>query len=259
MIRKFNYTGRKRIARTRISITLVNNPDGPPSFDAEFDLDGVNVPSHGHIFVEAHRRAYFKRFPFGTVAHIQAPRNRYLEDLDPKALVMFRVKIVDVLHRGRILASADRIVPRRTEEEAADRICLLPVDFVDLGQSVWRLDLASDWPSLQLNRRIETVREIARSDNYFLSLVYPEVVRQILYKIVVQEDHTDPESDPNDWMSQWLSFVAEFFSRKQLPPSGESEPVLQEKLKWIDEAVEAFCSNNEMLSKFIQARIAGEQ
>ena len=157
------------------------------------------------------------------------------------------------------MASADRIVPRRTEEEAADRICLLPVDFVDLGQSVWRLDLASDWPSLQLNRRIETVREIARSDNYFLSLVYPEVVRQILYKIVVQEDHTDPESDPNDWMSQWLSFVAEFFSRKQLPPSGESEPVLQEKLKWIDEAVEAFCSNNEMLSKFIQARIAGEQ
>ncbi len=258
MIRRFNYTGRKRIARSKISITLFNNPEGPPSFDAELDIDGLNVPGHAHVFVEAYRRAYFKRFSFGTIARIQTPTDRYLTDLDPKALVMFRVKVVDLLSKGRILASADRIVPTRTEEEPAGRFSLLPVDFVDLGQSVWKLDLASDWPSLQLNKHIENIREIARSDSYFLSLVYPEVVRQVLHQIVVEEDHTDPASDPEDWMSQWLSFIVDLIGARRLPPSGESEPILQEKLKWIDDAVEAFCFDNQMLAKYIQARSAGE-
>jgi hypothetical protein len=170
---------------------------------------------------------------------------------------LFRIKVVEATGKGRILAVADKIVPHRAEDEPANKICLLPVDFVDLGQSVWRLDVASDWPSLQLNVRIEDIREIARSDAHFLSLVYPEVVRQIFHKIVVEEDHTDPQTDPDDWMSQWLSF-ASLLGVKQLPPSGDSEPILQDKLKWIDDAVEAFCSSNKMMEKFVQAISPGE-
>ena len=148
--------------------------------------------------------------------------------------------------KGRILAVADKLIPRREADELSNKICLLPVDFADLGQSIWRLDLEGEWPSLQLNGQIDDIREIARSDAHFLSLVYPEVVRQVFHKIVIEEDHTDAQTDPYDWMSQWLTF-AQVLGVKQLPPSGDSEPILQDKLKWIDDTVEAFCTKNKIL------------
>jgi hypothetical protein len=258
MIRKFNYTGRKRIARSRVTIEIIPGKDGPTYFDASIDLSGLNLPKNAEIFIEAYRRSFFKRFPFGTVSQLRSPQDRSLGDLDPRALAMFRIKVVEATGKGRILAVADKIIPRRTDDEPANKICLLPVDFVDLGESIWRLDLAGDWPSLQLNARLEDIREIARSDAHFLSLVYPEVVRQIFYEIVVMEDHVDPQTDPDDWMSQWLTFAA-ILGVKQLPPSGESEPILQDKLKWIDDTVEAFCSSNKMMEKFVQAISPGEK
>jgi len=238
---------------------MESNSNGFPSFDATFDLKGLNLPPKSKIFVEAYRRSFFKRFPFGTLENPQPPKDCYLADLDAKALVMFRIKVVDASGKGRILATADKIMPHRLDEEPTDRLCLLPVDFVDLGQSVWRLDLAGDWPSLLLNNRIDEIREIARSETSFLSLVYPEVIRQILHKIVVEDDHTDPESDPDDWMSQWLNFTSTLLKVGYLPPSGESEPIIQEKLKWVDEAVEAFCSENQILDKFRQAVMLRDQ
>jgi hypothetical protein len=259
MIRKFNYMGRKRIPRNRITINMVSTPNGPASFDASFDLKGLNLPQKAKIYVEAYRRSFFQRFVFGTIENLKPPLDRYLGDLDARALVMFRIKIVDAAGKGRILAVADKIMPRRLDEEPMDRLCLLPVDFVDLGQSIWRLDLAGDWPNLLLNSRIDETREIARSNVSFLSLVYPEVVRQVLHKIVVDEDHTDPESDPDDWMSLWLNFTYKLLKVGYLPPSGESEPIRQEKLKWVEEAVEAFCSENQMLNKFKQSLLPGEQ
>ena len=258
MIRKFNYTGRRKIPRTRVSIAIISNPNGPPSFDASIDLTGIKLPKHAAVYVEAYRRSFFRRFSFGTVSRITPPPDRYLVDIDPENLVRFRVKVVDASEKGKILALADKILPKSTEEEPTDKICILPVDFIDLGQCVWRLDLESDWPSLQLNSRIESIREIARSDEYFLTLVYPEIVRQILLKIIVEADHTDPESDPDDWMSLWLAFTRDLLEIRHLPPSGETEPVIQEKLKWIDDAVEAFCSSNKMLERFVKVSGTGE-
>jgi hypothetical protein len=257
MIRRFNYTGRKRIPRSKVSLSLNVVHGKRLAFDAFVDLDGLLLPTSATIYVEAYRRAYFRRFPCGTISEPRFPKNRVLEGLDPDALVLFRVKVVD--KKGRILAVADRIIPRRTEEEETDRQSLLPVDFVDLGQSVWRLDLEGDLPILQLNKRIENIREIARSDTFFLTLVYPEVVRQILYKIVVEEDFTDADADgEEEWMSGWLKFAIQMLGRKHLPPLGQSEPIKQEKLKWIDDVVNAFCSDNSVLERFVKEQRVGE-
>ncbi len=250
MIRRFNYTGRKKIPRAQISITLYEAEGKKLAFDASVDFKGIILPQDGNIFIEAYRRAYLKRYECGSVRDPRFPKNEILEGLDSDSLVRFRLKVVD--KKGRIVAIADKISPHRLDkEEPANRLCLLHVDFLDLGQLIWRLDLDGDWPILLLNKNVENIREIARSDLTFLALVYPEIVRQILYKTVVDEDHTDPETDgEEDWMSAWLRFALSLVGRKQLPPSGESEPVIQEKLKWIDEVVDAFCSNHQTLEKF---------
>jgi hypothetical protein len=161
--------------------------------------------------------------------------------------------------KGRILAVADKISARRTEQESANRQFLLPVDFADLGNTIWQLDLEGDIPILQLNKSLENIREIARSDSFFLSLIYPEVVRQVLHKIVVEDDYTDADADgEDDWMSGWLKFAIEMLGRRVLPPSGRSEPIIQEKLKWIDDVVEAFSSKHQVLEKFVKAQKALE-
>jgi hypothetical protein len=256
MIRRFNYTGRKKIPRSKVSIFLNEGPGKTLAFDASVDFEGLPVPPSANIFIEAHRRHYFKRFSCGTVSAPKFPRGRILEGLDSNALVRFRVKAVD--KKGRIVAAADNIQPKRIEEEEADRLCLLPVDFADLGHAIWRLDLENDWPILQLNKNIEEMREVARSDHSFLALVYPEVLRQIFFKIIVEEDHTDPETDPDDWMSGWLRYAVDLLGKKQMPSSGQSEPIKQEKLKWIEDVVEAFCSNNQILEKFAKFQKGGE-
>ncbi len=233
-----------------------HNPRKKLAFDVALNLDRNAFPGNAKIFVEAYRKAFFRRFPCGTVSNPQLPKSRVLEGLDSRSLVLFRIKVTDP--KGRLLGIADKMIPRR-EEEATDKLCLLPVDFVDLGRSIWRLDLAGDPPSLQLNKNIENIRELARSDSSFLSLVYPEVVRQVLHKIVVEESHTDPETDPEDWMSRWIQFAVEILGTRILPPEGESEPMIQEKMRWIDDVVDAFSASNQLLEKFIQAHRIREQ
>ena len=257
MIRRFNYTGRKRIPRSKVAISLHEVPGNILAFEASVDLDGLQLPPSAKVYVEAYRRAFFRRFPCGSVSEPRFPHNLTIEGFEPNALVLFRVKIVDT--KGRILAVVDKIIPRRTEEEPTDKQCLLPVEFVDLGQAIWRLDVDGELPVLQLNKSIENIREIARSDGFFLPLVYPEVVRQILYRIIVEEDYTEADAQgEDDWMSDWLKFATEMLGSEQLPLSGTSEPVKQDKLKWIEDVVEAFCSNNQVLEKFAKAQRTGE-
>lgn len=257
MIRRFNYTGRKRIPPSKISFSLHADSENKLAFNAFLDLYDQQLPINSAIYIEAYRRAYFKRFSCGTIAEPKLPRNQVLEGLESDALVLFRVKVVD--KKGRILAAADRIVPRRTEEEQSDRQSILPVEFIDLGHSIWRLDLEGDLPILQLNKGIENIREIASSDTNFLTLVYPEVVRQILYKIVVEEDFDDPNADDEDqWMSNWIKFAIQILGKNHPPPSGQSEPDKQEKLKWIDDVVNAFCVNNSVMEKFVKSLKIGE-
>ena len=257
MIRRFNYTGRKKIPRSRVSISLHEAPGKALAFDASVNLEGLPLPATGSLLVEAYRRAYFRRFSCGTAGTPKFPKNCVLEGLDSDALVLFRVKAVD--RKGRIFAVADKINPSRTGEEPANRQFLLPVDFEDLGNTIWQLDLEGDIPILQLNKSLENIREIARSDSFFLSLIYPEVVRQVLHKIVVEDDYTDADADgEDDWMSGWLKFAIEMLGRRVLPPSGGSEPIIQEKLKWIDDVVEAFSSKHQVLEKFVKAQKALE-
>lgn len=257
MIRRFNYTGRKRIPRTKISLSLNTVPGSKLAFDAFIDFAGITLPSTAKIYIEAYRKTYFRRFPCGTISSPAYPRNQILEGLDPDALVLFRVKVVD--RKGRIFAIADRIRPRRTGEDQTDRQSLLPVEFIDLGELIWRLDLEDDLPILQLNKRIENIRDLARYDIYFLTLVYPEVVQQILYRIVIEEDYTDIEADgEEEWMSSWLKFAVQILGRRHLPPAGSSEPFKQQKLRWIEDVVNAFCLNNSILEKFIKEQKIGE-
>jgi hypothetical protein len=243
VIRRFNYTGRRRIPRSRIRIRVRDERDRR-AFDAKLSLDGLQLPSRASVFVEAYHRAAYKRFDFGTVSHPRIPSDRFLDGI-PVQSPLFRVKIVQREGGiGRIVAVAERVVPEQTEQNDADCTPLLPVEYVDLGDRVWALDLDSDWPRLHLNRRLDGVREAARGGHEFLSLVYPEVLRAVLTR-VLDDGNADPDCDDDDWGTLWLRFACRDLGLPR--PDGLDA---QDAASWLEHAVNAFCVRSKVTRSF---------
>ena len=249
MIRRLNYTGRKKISRSHVMVRLLPAGGGLYAFESEFDLSGYGFPENASVFIEAYNSVSYMRFPFGTVAERQEPRDARLLDITPRPLPKFRLKVVDQSKRlGLLLGVADKLIPLRPQEDLSNRQSLLPVDFCDLGDAVWRLDL-TDWPVLELNNRIESIGEAARSGDSFLALVYPEVVRKILYEIVIEQDQTDPGFDDSEWTSLWLRYVCSLPGMNE-PPSGGSEEARSRRTEWIEDAVQTFCRSRHARKRF---------
>lgn len=248
MIRKFNYTGRKKIKRTHIRIDILRDSDDQRFFNASLHLSDMELPANAHVYVEAYHRTAYQRFSFGTAGDRKIPGNRRLSNFSDSTLPLFRVKVVDRTGtHGRILASVDKVRPESIDELPAGSQSLLFVEFDDLGNSIWSLDLEGDWPVLKLNSKVEEISLIATSDNRFLPLVYPEAFRQILTRILLEDQHADPDCD-DDWPSLWLKLACTLPGMASPPQAGKMD-----QQDWIDRAVEAFSTNNRMLEMFNQS------
>lgn len=256
MIRRLNFTGRRSIARRRITIRLHASAHGAYGFSADYDLAGLGFPADASVLVEAYNALSYMRFDFGTVGARRDPDDLQLWEVTPRPLPRFRLKVVDRSgSTGLLLGVADRIVALREEQDPGERQPLLPVDFCDLGERVWRLDL-SDWPVLELNQRIDGIVDEARTGDGFLALVYPEVVRQILYAIVIEQEQTDPDFDDSEWTSLWLRYVCALPGVSR-PPGGMSLHARAEREAWLEETVQAFCRAREVRRRFT-ATLGGE-
>ena len=89
-----------------------------------------------------------------TVGAKQIPDVLSLNEIDPASAVLFRIKIVDSeKEKGKILASADRVRPS-IEGEHAGRKSIFPVEYRDLRQEIWRVEIEDDvGPVLLLNSK----------------------------------------------------------------------------------------------------------
>lgn len=250
MMRRLNYTGRRRIPRAKVTVRLVPAAGGVWAFDADYDLAEFGFPPTSRVYVEAYNATSYMRFAFGTVAKREPPADLRLAEITPSPLPKFRIKVVDD-RQGLLLAVADKLVPLRPEEDETRKQPLLPVEFTDLGERVWRLHV-TDWPVLELNRRIADVGEAARSADSFLALVYPEVVRQILHAVLFDEDQADPDFDASDWTSLWLRYACAL-PGVEPPPQGIGEDAAARKAQWIEQAVEAFCRARDARVRFERA------
>ena len=248
MIRKFNYTGRKKIKRGNVRVDLLRDPDGRRFFNISVLLDDLALPAEACIYVETYHRMAYRRFDFGTVGNKRIPEDRFLRNLPESVTPLFRVKVVDrTAAHGRILAALDKIRPESIDRQPAGSQSLLYVEYGDLGQRIWELDLDGDWPVLRLNRQAGEIGLIASGDDRFMALVYPEILRQILVRIVVTDEHTDPDCD-DDWPSLWLQLACSL-SGRTVPPSGAAE----DQKAWIENAVNAFCESNMIMERFNKA------
>jgi hypothetical protein len=256
MIRKFNYTGRKKIDRDNISIRLVRDTTPHPYFDLKISLNPEDFPDDAELIVEAYDRSSFMRFKCGSLKSPVFPEDRHLTEIHSTNAILFRVKVVDpTTQHGKILAAADRLTSVGESQEDARRISLLPVSYADLGKEVWKLDFWNTGPVLILNKRIESVSvsEIVKTSDLFFSLVYPSVLREILVHILVIDD-TFEEEDPELWQNLWIRFVESLPDVPKITGTSEFENSSSDPaffLNWIDnDVIPAFCRKYMIKEKF---------
>ncbi len=256
MIRNFNYTGRRRIERQRVSVLLHDAPDGQQTFDAGLSLGGLELPGESVVYVEAYYRAAWMRFHFGTVNRIVPPEDRRLVGFARGSTVFFRVNVVDESGElGLIQATADGIRPVQPGEHAGRR-SILPVDRRDLGPEIWRVNIEETaGPVLELNNRIPEVDHRARHDPIFIGLVYPSVLREVLTRAMCL-GAADDDEDTSGWVAQWRRF-ARSLHPGPVPDTAEPEENRDEINAWVESVVRAFCARYKVLDNLLASISTG--
>lgn len=242
MKRTFNYTGRKKIERRDVSITI-REERATLVFDAELRLAAYQFPRNAEIWLEAHRQNIWMQFNWGNVSTLRVPTDRKLNEFDVSDGILFRVRVVQPQgqEHHKLLGEADGIHFIKVGEPTDRRRPLLVPVPDALDQLLWKLDMENDPPRLLVNEAAKpSWKEAARSP-HFISLVYPEVLRRLLTRALIQEKWTE-DDDEGGWTSDWMRFARNLGVPWPPPP-----PDLQSDCEtWIEEAVAAFARRNQL-------------
>ena len=245
MIRRLNYTGRRRIPRENIRIAIYRNGD-MEEFDAAVRSVGLGLPDAARLFVEAYHKSDWMRFDYGTVGQQVIPRDRRLTAFYQGARILFRVKVVAVGDDGgKILAEADRILPLAVDDDR-DRDPLLPVRVVGgMDAEIWRLTWEGG-PVLELNRNEPEIKRLLTTDPRFKWLVLPEILRAVLTRVLLEEMDAEDESFDGAG-KRWLEFAMSL--HPEPPPSAEDRDA-ETVEHWVNDAVAAFCRRHSTLNNW---------
>lgn len=251
MIKRVNFTGRRRIPLDRVTIEV---HDGKPRrFDANIDLNDLGLLPHAAVVLEAMcaGNSTVSRFDFGTVESIAPPSERLLHDLNGEH-VFFNLKVIDRTERfGRILGIAENVrAAKGGDQTAVGRRGILPIERVELGQQLWRLEYREHDVFLLVNRNVSDLAVRAGSDPLFYAVVYPQIIRDILTRSLFHET-PDVEADDDRWFNLWARFGMQLHPLHLRPPNGDEEE--SEAREWIEEVVKAFCTNHTLRDRFTTA------
>ena len=250
--RRINSTGRKRIPRDRVSVTLLAvKPDEPLRASATVRLDGLGFAEGASVLLEAYQRSSAMRFELGTVAAYSVPDPLILHELDPGAVPLFRLKVIDNEGQaGKLLGAAERLRPD-SDDTPDGRESLFPVRFVELHEEVWKLQIDAAGPCLLLNCRIPVLKAEIQRNPLVSGILLPAALRGVLEQLV--GDRYDTDDDEAAWKEKWLRYCREELGLTEDPGTLTQE--LREE--WIDEGIRAFCKSAKFMAKIRRQWVEG--
>lgn len=237
----FNYTGRTRISRSRISVA-VEKDQRPWRAKIALDLSGVDLPSNARVYFEPYYGPMRERHPLGSVADVALGRTVVLEELTGRPGVLFRIKVVDPMPSGRLLAHADKVP--LTVSTPSQREEIIETEEDDLKGPPWRIDFENELPVLMIDRSLGPA---VFNDNTFRSLVFPAVLRQVLARIEFVDPIAEEETEGGlTWQGKWKRFIEQIGCP---PRPGSTMP--EEIDYWIDQCVTVFCRRFNLVGAMI--------
>ncbi len=257
MKRRFNYTGREKLTKDAIKITVNKTNGKPKSITAKLNLNEIKYPADTKIYLDAYHKTDRKRFDLGKINQRRIPEDLTIDELAYTDNLMFRLMLIDESSdQGKIIAHADRI---RADNEA-NKKPILPVKFEDLGQQIWKLEFTAeeDGPILCLNNKIPVLENFVKTDPIFFMYVFPAAIRVILTHMIFIDTVENPEEPPVTWHSDWLKFSKMILPHEPIPNLEQDKIDKDEVVKWIEQVVEEFCNNRREEWESVKTRLAGE-
>lgn len=249
MIQRVNSLGRKRVRQSCVAIEVFDG--SPRTFDAKISLEGQGFDDVASVVIEATSAgsSVVQRFECGKVGGLIQPKRLPLDQLTGQN-VFFAVKIIDRSERvGRLLGLAENIRPEKTgDQTVSGRKGILPVERKPLGEQLWRLEYQEHDVFLIVNSEVTGLSESVRSDPVFYSLIYPEVVRQILTRAIARGGDIDANDDT--WSTLWLNFGRKLHPTNDDPPMSDETDEIEE---WVELIVDAFCKTHRLRSQYIKS------
>jgi hypothetical protein len=214
-------------------------------------LADENLPPNAAAYLEATCAGsnIVQRFDLGTIENPNLV-DRELTEVEGEN-VFFSLKIVDTSQWfGRLLGIAQNIRPERSSEDStAGRRGILPIEPAELQQQLWRLEFRDHDVFLLVNKDVPDLRDRVRSDPLFYAAVYPELVRQILFRALEQD--SEIVEDEERWPAMWLRFGKNLHPEHEPPPlEGDND---EEREEWVEEVVNAFCESHLLKNKYLAA------
>jgi hypothetical protein len=244
--RRINSTGRKKISQDKIDLRIMSVIPGEPlKAKIGIDLDSLGLPPSAGVSVEAYHRSTAMRFDCGTVGVKKIPEILSLNELDQAGGVLFRIKIVDQEKQpGKILASADRVRPS-IEGEDMGRKSIFPVEYRDLGQEVWRVDIDDEaGPFLLLNSKIPTLMHRLNENPLVAGALLPAAFRIVL--LYIAHNTSEDDEDGDGWKTDWKRFCSEGLGVEDDPEDLEDDDARDQ---WVDDVVRRYCETKAFVEK----------
>ncbi|MFM5693937.1 hypothetical protein ACET6Y_09300 [Aeromonas veronii] len=230
-MKRFNYTGRKRILHEDIKIRLHDDFKDRPIVDVAISLNNYNFPQNANVFLEPQSKTRFMRINLGEVTNNVRCNFIELTEFDDALDIAFRIKVVDV-SKGLLLGIAENVQAYNKDNQLDDnQQSLLPVSSVDLSSYgvLWRVVQDEQKAVLEIERELGSREQVVRSIT-FKSLILPAAMRQILVKILSNESDWDTDlSDTDEFSTRWLLFARQIGAG--LPEKGSDYD------DWVDNAV----------------------
>lgn len=229
-MKRFNFTGRKKILREDIKVRLHGDFEEMPVVDVAIDLSDYGFPSDGRVFLEPQRKTRFMRVDLGQAAPNLRLKNIQLDEFDDAEGLDFRVKVVDE-SQGLLLGVAENIKPYDKDDKLDEnQQSILPVSSADLSYYgvLWRIRWGDQKAVLEVERGLGSRDQVVRS-LLFRGFILPDAMRQILVRILSEEWDYDL-SDPEELSTRWLLFA------KQIG-AGTPDPNAEDHDEWIEGAI----------------------
>lgn len=236
MKRAFNYTGRKAIPSSAVSVTVNDDTtDRIPTFDIELaGMTELGLEPDHRVIVEPYVGVGSMRFDCGTIGAPALPDDRRLTDIDQGAGVRFRVLVIDeATDPCRIVASG--VISAATEADDENKRSILRLnETASLGERAWRLDLQGDAiPELQINSKMIGFKSKLLSDPFVQGLVLPAVVGELVNELL-----RGSADDGCDWVTAWTPY-AESLAGRPLPEEDDGDFDA-----FVDDCVQEFCNQH---------------
>ncbi len=249
MSKVLNFTGRQEMPTGAIRL-LSDVADGVVKLEGHIDLAHPLATSPGEVCLIIRVRNHFRRsFSLGPPSeHLSV--DLALPDLGGDAEgIQAEVRVVDTASESKpILGISRRVrVTGRHEQGKEESQSLLGVRKGVSPHSPWNLNLENfggEGPWLEISPGMDDFRVLARN-HWFLTLVLPEVIRQIAHHLVLGEDpySGDPSSE-GSFEDKWMLFFLDLEGVHPLPPPSKSA----DREYWIDTVVDSFCSSRDSVA-----------